>query len=92
MTYPAAVVVVAIVVSGILLIKVVPQFETVFAGFGAELPAFTQFVIGISEVVQEWWFLFLIGFIGTIAGLHSRTAVDRNRSETPSIGSLSNCR
>jgi type IV pilus assembly protein PilC len=47
MTYPAAVLVVAFVVSGILLIKVVPQFEQVFAGFGAELPAFTQMDPGV---------------------------------------------
>jgi type IV pilus assembly protein PilC len=69
MTYPAAVLVVAVVVTGILLIKVVPQFEDVFAGFGAELPAFTQFVIGISEFVQDTWFLILIGIIGGITGL-----------------------
>ncbi|WP_206325976.1 type II secretion system F family protein, partial [Pseudomonas viridiflava] len=41
MTYPAAVLMVAVVVSGILLLKVVPQFQTVFQGFGADLPAFT---------------------------------------------------
>src|SRR3989344_1628003 len=49
MNYPIAVIVVALIVSAILLIKVVPQFESVFSGFGAELPAFTQFVIGISQ-------------------------------------------
>ena len=49
MTYPIAVVVVAIIVTAILLVKVVPQFESLFKGFGAELPAFTQFVINISE-------------------------------------------
>ena len=59
MTYPIAVLVVAMVVTGILLIKVVPEFENLFAGFGAELPAFTQFVIGISEWMQEWWFICL---------------------------------
>lgn len=61
LNYPIAVVVIAIVVTMILLIKVVPTFEDLFAGFGAELPAFTQFVINISEVVQEWWFVWLIG-------------------------------
>ena len=68
MTYPIAVVVVAVIVSGILLIKVVPQFQTVFAGFGAELPAFTMFVIHISEVVQAYWILFLLGIAASIAG------------------------
>ncbi|PCI52283.1 MAG: type II secretion system protein F [Moraxellaceae bacterium] len=60
LNYPIAVVIIAIVVTMILLIKVVPTFEDLFAGFGAELPAFTQFVINISEVVQEWWFVWLI--------------------------------
>ncbi|MBT8766312.1 type II secretion system F family protein [Metapseudomonas boanensis] len=62
MNYPIAVVVVAIIVTAILLIKVVPQFQMVFANFGAELPAFTLFVIGISEALQEWWFIVLLGF------------------------------
>lgn len=57
MTYPIAVLVVAMVVTGILLIKVVPEFETLFAGFGAELPAFTQMVISLSEWMQAWWFI-----------------------------------
>ncbi|WAG79964.1 type II secretion system F family protein [Metapseudomonas furukawaii] len=61
MNYPIAVIVVAIIVSAILLIKVVPQFQSVFANFGAELPAFTLMVIGISEMLQEWWFIVLIG-------------------------------
>lgn len=56
MNYPIAVLVVAGVVSGILLIKVVPQFEEIFAGFGAELPEFTQFVVNMSNFMQEWWF------------------------------------
>ncbi|MFZ6047439.1 type II secretion system F family protein [Pseudomonas sp. CR3202] len=61
MNYPIAVVLVAIIVSAILLIKVVPQFQSVFASFGAELPAFTLMVIGISEVLQKWWFIVLLG-------------------------------
>ena len=55
MKYPIAVLVVAGVVSGILLVKVVPQFEQIFAGFGAELPVFTQMVVDMSEFAQEWW-------------------------------------
>lgn len=66
MTYPVAVVVVAIIVTGILLVKVVPTFEDIFKGFGAELPAFTQMVIGISHVLQEWWFIFLVALIAAI--------------------------
>ncbi len=55
MNYPIAVLVVAGVVSGILLVKVVPQFEEIFAGFGAELPEFTQMVVNMSRFMQEWW-------------------------------------
>ncbi|MFD2229709.1 type II secretion system F family protein [Alkalimarinus sediminis] len=66
MSYPIAVVCVAVIVTAILLIKVVPQFEELFSGFGAELPAFTQFVIGISEWMQEWWYVGLGIIIATI--------------------------
>jgi type IV pilus assembly protein PilC len=66
MTYPIAVVVVAIVVTAILLVKVVPQFESLFQGFGADLPVFTQFIIGISEWMQKWWFVVLLGIVGSV--------------------------
>jgi type IV pilus assembly protein PilC len=66
MNYPIAVVVVAVIVTAILLIKVVPSFASVFEGFGAELPAFTQFVVGLSEGLQEWWFVFLLGIAGSV--------------------------
>src|SRR5690242_21181488 len=51
--YPAAVLVVAVIVTVILLVFVIPQFESLFKGFGADLPAFTQFVINLSKAVQE---------------------------------------
>lgn len=57
LTYPAAVVVVAIIVTSILLFFVVPQFEELFKGFGADLPAFTQLVVNMSRFLQEWWYL-----------------------------------
>lgn len=63
MTYPAAVLVVGIIVSAILLVKVVPQFESIFSSFGAELPAFTQFVMKLSVFAQSYWFVALMGFI-----------------------------
>lgn len=66
MTYPIAVIIVAIVVTAILLVKVVPQFESLFAGFGADLPVFTQFIIRISEWMQQWWFLLLLGIVGAV--------------------------
>jgi len=66
MTYPIAVIVVAVVVTAILLVKVVPQFESLFQGFGAELPVFTQMVVRLSEWMQSWWFVVLLGIVGTI--------------------------
>ncbi|KFZ36187.1 type II secretion system protein F [Shewanella mangrovi] len=63
MFYPAAVVVVAVAVTTLLLLFVVPQFESIFAGFGAELPAFTQLIINISRALQATWYLFFGGIV-----------------------------
>ena len=52
MTYPISVLVVAVIVTVVLLVKVIPQFESLFVGFGADLPAFTQMVVGMSEFVR----------------------------------------
>ena len=61
--YPAAVIVVAFIVSAILLIFVVPQFQDLFEGFGADLPVFTQMVISLSEFLQTYWWA-VFGGIG----------------------------
>jgi len=53
--YPAAIVVVAFIITAILMIFVIPQFEELFKGFGAELPAFTKFVVELSKIFQQWW-------------------------------------
>jgi type IV pilus assembly protein PilC len=59
--YPAAVMVVAVIVTVILLIFVIPQFESLFKGFGADLPAFTRMVIDLSQFVQsKGWLLALV--------------------------------
>jgi len=96
MNYPIAVVVVAIIVSAILLIKVVPQFEQVFANFGAELPAFTLMVIGISQFLQEWWFIFLLGIFAAAFSFREalkrsqklRDSVDRSVLKLPIVGDI----
>ena len=77
MTYPAVVVVAAAVVTALLLIHVVPQFETVFAGVGADLPGFTRFVIGISDGLREEWPILLAG--GAVVVLGFATAHRRSR-------------
>jgi len=66
LTYPIAVVVVAIVVTGILLVKVVPQFAETFSSFGANLPAFTMFVLHLSELAQAYWLYALIVITGSV--------------------------
>ncbi len=96
MTYPIAVIVIAFVVSGILLIKVVPQFEEIFAGFGAELPAFTQWVIGLSEIAQDYWFIGVIAVAAFIWGFGQamkrseklRNTVDRALLKAPVAGDI----
>jgi len=96
MTYPIAVVVVAIIVTAILLLKVVPQFKEVFANFGAELPTFTLLVIGLSEWLQSWWLIILIsfvsiGFVYTKVQLKSkkfRDAQDRLLLKAPIVGDI----
>jgi type IV pilus assembly protein PilC len=61
--YPAAVLTVAVIVTSILLLFVIPQFETLFQGFGADLPAFTQFVIDLSRWMQKYWWM-VFGILG----------------------------
>lgn len=66
MFYPAAVIAVAIIVSCVLLIFVIPQFEAVFKGFGTDLPAFTLMLVAASDFLVEWWWALLLVLIGTI--------------------------
>ena len=94
--YPIAVICVAVIVTGILLVKVVPTFQELFEGFGAELPAFTQFVIGLSEGLQAHFLPILLGAGAIIAGFiqgrkRSQTfkdAVDRLLLRLPIIGDI----
>jgi type IV pilus assembly protein PilC len=96
--YPAAVLVVAIVVTLILLIFVIPQFESLFKGFGAELPAFTQFVIDLSEFVQEKG-IFIAMVVGAAGyaffyfkkrSKKMREVLDRITLKVPIIGPIMN--
>jgi type IV pilus assembly protein PilC len=67
--YPIAVIVVAFVITCILMIFVIPQFQELFSGFGADLPALTQIVINMSAWFQEFWWALIGGIVGTIVGL-----------------------
>ncbi|WMS94859.1 type II secretion system F family protein [Pseudoalteromonas sp. HL-AS2] len=98
MFYPIAVLVIALIVTSILLIFVVPQFQDIFAGFGAELPAFTLFVIAISEFMQEYWWMMLIVIVAfgwafkeaKLKSLKLRDATDRAVLKLPVIGMILN--
>ncbi|MGD8175545.1 type II secretion system F family protein [Marinimicrobium sp. ARAG 43.8] len=96
LTYPVAVVIVAVVVTAILLIKVVPQFAQTFASFGSDLPAFTLFVVSLSETMQEMWYLYLlavIAFVFCFRELKRRSekfayAMDKYILKVPIIGEI----
>lgn len=61
--YPIAVLIIAFIVTAILLVFVVPQFESLFVGMGGDLPAFTKMIVNASEFMQSWWYV-LFGGIG----------------------------
>ena len=94
--YPTAVIVVAFVVTAILLIFVIPQFEQLFSSFGADLPAFTRFVVTLSEFMQAYWWLVFGIAIGSIVGMlqakkRSRKfsrALDRVILKLPIVGPI----
>jgi type IV pilus assembly protein PilC len=77
LTYPIAVIVVAIIVTSILLIKVVPTFAQTFESFGSDLPAFTKFVVGLSEWAQANW-LIVLGIM-IVAGFAFKQARRRSK-------------
>ncbi|MCU7906945.1 MAG: type II secretion system F family protein [Candidatus Thiodiazotropha sp. (ex Epidulcina cf. delphinae)] len=98
MFYPAAIVAAAIGVTTILLIFVIPQFESLFSNFGADLPAFTQLVVNLSHFARDWWWAILGGFIA-LGYVFSNTwkrsrklrhAIDRSLLKVPVIGMILN--
>ncbi len=96
LTYPIAVIVVAFIVTSILLIFVVPTFEELFQGFGADLPAFTQMVINMSNWMQSNGLLFFMGLVafGVIFNAAKkrspalRRAIDRVSLRLPVVGDI----
>ncbi|WP_296202667.1 type II secretion system F family protein [Psychrobacter sp. UBA3962] len=94
--YPIAVILVAMTVSLILLLKVVPVFSDLFAAFGSELPPFTQFVVSISNAVQRWWALMLALIILAVFGFfHAKNSstqfvgfLDRTLLKLPIVGPI----
>ena len=96
MTYPIAIMVVAFIITVILLIFVIPQFEQLFSGFGADLPAMTKFVVSMSEWMQAyWWALFGVIAISVKSGIEAKRRskafnifLDKFLLKAPIIGSI----
>ncbi len=94
--YPAAVLIVAVIVSVILLIFVIPQFEALFKGFGADLPAFTQMVVNLSRFMQHQGWTVLVGVVAVVYAFlyfkkrsrKMRLALDRMMLKFPIIGPI----
>ena len=94
--YPIGVMVIAILVSSILLIFVIPQFEDVFKNFGAELPAFTMMYVHASRFMVSYWWLLLLGSIGAVVAFITifkrsekvQHATDRLMLKLPVIGAI----
>ncbi|WP_374353323.1 type II secretion system F family protein [Thermomonas sp.] len=96
--YPTAVIAVAIIVCGVLMVYVVPTFKETFVSFGADLPAFTSLVFGISDQFVKWWWLFAIiaaVAFGVFMYLYKRSLplqhfIDRMLLKLPVIGKVLN--
>ena len=94
--YPASVIIVAVVVTAVIMIFVIPQFKSLFSGFGADLPAFTLLVVRISDFMVEWWWLMGLALGGagySIGATYKRSAplreaVDRTMLKLPIIGPI----
>jgi type IV pilus assembly protein PilC len=94
--YPMAVLVVAFIITAVLLIFVIPQFESLFAGFGADLPALTKWVISLSRTFTSYWYLIfgvLIGGITFLSYSYKRSlsmqhSMDRLLLKAPVIGDI----
>ncbi len=96
MKYPIAVIVVAIIVTTILLVKVVPVFSDLFKSFGAELPAFTQMVVNMSEWMQQYWWIIMFLITAAVIGFSEgkkrskkfRDFLDRLTLKLPIFGNI----
>ncbi len=96
MFYPVAVLIVAGIVTGILLVFVVPQFETLFEGIGGDLPAFTKMIVNASEFMQSSWWI-IVGIIIAVVmafkqvkkrSLAFREGLDRVMLKAPVFGEI----
>ena len=94
--YPTAVITVAILITAIIMIFVIPQFKDLFSSFGADLPAFTRVVINLSDFVASWWWA-ILGIVSIIVVTATNTwkrspkfreTLDRLLLKVPVIGAI----
>lgn len=96
MFYPIAVVIVAFIVTAVILLFVIPEFKKVFTSFGADLPAPTLFVIGISDAFVTYWYIIFGAIAAAIIGtaysyrrsLAMQVAMDRMLLRAPVVGDI----
>jgi type IV pilus assembly protein PilC len=96
MFYPLMIILVAILITSIIMIFVIPSFKSVFTSFGADLPAPTLMVIAMSDFFVEYWYVLLFGLVGTIYFMiqawkrspRVRMLIDRLILKPPVIGEL----
>lgn len=94
--YPTAVIVVAFIITSILMIFVIPQFESLFKGFGADLPAFTRLVMNISTAFKNNWYIIFGSIIGVVVffsysykrSIKMQHTMDRLLLRVPVIGEI----
>jgi len=94
--YPTAVIVVAFIITAVLLVFVIPQFESLFSGFGADLPALTKMVIDLSRAFTNYWYAIVGGIVGTVVTAtyfykrseKAQHAMDRTLLKAPVIGEI----
>jgi len=94
--YPMAVVVVAFIITAVLLVFVIPQFESLFTGFGADLPALTKMVVELSRSFQKWWWAIIGSMVGTVVvlsygykrSLKAQQMMDRVLLRAPVLGEI----
>lgn len=71
MTYPIAVISIAFIITIFLIVRVVPVFAEIFKDFGKPLPAPTQFLVDVSDILRGYWWMFIIGAVGLIYGIRA---------------------
>ena len=94
--YPTAVIAVAVIVTVVILMFVIPQFKELFSSFGADLPAFTLLVIAASDILREWWWALFMVLAAVVYGFgytfkrsrRLREIIDRGILKIPVIGPI----